>query len=230
MTLTPSPTGMFASYSTFYRITRSPRACDLSIHWGRRSARWRFRVCEIQEQPPMSTEPYVSVIIPVYNSGPLLAETLQSVLNQTHSRLEIIVVDDGSTNHTTLETLQRYRSSIRLIQQSNQGVASARNAGLRSASGDYIAFIDHDDLWLPAKLEVQLTLAVQHGESGMIVCDGVQFNGDRIISERLIDGPLALYLSSSVSGVISGDFYAEVLECNPASCPAQTLMPRGVCE
>lgn len=178
----------------------------------------------------MSTEPYVSVIIPVYNSGPLLAETLQSVLSQTHNRLEIVVVDDGSTDRTTLETLHRHRSSIHLIQQPNQGVASARNTGLRSACGDYIAFIDQDDLWAPEKLEVQLALAAQHGESGMIVCDGVQFDGDRIISERLIDEPLALHLSSSASGVISGDFYAEVLECNPASCPAQTLMPRRVCE
>jgi glycosyltransferase involved in cell wall biosynthesis len=94
------------------------------------------------------TPPLVTITIPAYNAGPYIAETLDSVLRQTHPHREIIVVDDGSTDDTP-HRLEPYRAAIRYIRQPNLGVGAARNAGLRVASGDYIAFLDADDLWRP---------------------------------------------------------------------------------
>ena len=88
----------------------------------------------------------VSVIIPVYNGSKYLAATLESVLAQTYALHEIIVIDDGSTDSSP-EILQFYGDRLRVIRQPNQGVAVARNAGLKHASGDLISLIDQDDLW-----------------------------------------------------------------------------------
>ena len=103
----------------------------------------------------MTGRQLVSVIIPTYNSGTYVTETIDSVLNQTYPHREIIVVDDGSTDDTP-EQVRRYGSAISYIRQSNSGVGAARNTGLRAASGHYLAFLDSDDLWLPEKLAVQL--------------------------------------------------------------------------
>jgi glycosyltransferase involved in cell wall biosynthesis len=99
----------------------------------------------------------VSAVIPVYNSGELAAEAIQSVYAQTVRPSEVIVVDDGSTDHTP-PILRRFegRPGFILIRKPNGGEASARNAGLERATGDYIAFLDHDDLWHAEKLERQL--------------------------------------------------------------------------
>jgi glycosyltransferase involved in cell wall biosynthesis len=96
----------------------------------------------------------VSVIIPAYNSAPYIRETLESVLSQTHPPLEVIVVDDGSSDDTAA-IVQSYNGRVRLLQQEHRGVSAARNLGIRQAQGDYVAFLDSDDLWLPEKLERQ---------------------------------------------------------------------------
>jgi glycosyltransferase involved in cell wall biosynthesis len=101
--------------------------------------------------------PTVSVIIPAYNAEPFVAETVESVLHQTYQDLEIIVVDDGSTDRTAA-ALEEFGDRVRVLRQANAGVAAARNAGVRMASGSWIAFLDADDLWLPHKLERQLLL------------------------------------------------------------------------
>lgn len=100
----------------------------------------------------------VSVIVPAFNAAATLEATLQSVRAQTHSRLEIIVVDDGSTDTTAalVETLGRTEPRLTLIRQENAGVAAARNAGLARAQGDYVSWLDADDLWHPTKLAKQL--------------------------------------------------------------------------
>ena len=100
----------------------------------------------------------ISVVIPAYNAELTLPETLHSVRAQTHANLEIIVVDDGSTDATAalVRLQQRSDPRIRLIQQRNGGVASARNAGAAAARGAFIAPIDSDDLWHPTKIEKQL--------------------------------------------------------------------------
>lgn len=98
--------------------------------------------------------PSVSVIIPTFNRWPLVADAIESVLAQTFSDFELIVVDDGSTDGTIAE-LSRFGSRLRLLTQPNGGVSAARNLAVRHARGSYLAFLDSDDLWLPRKLATQ---------------------------------------------------------------------------
>jgi glycosyltransferase involved in cell wall biosynthesis len=101
--------------------------------------------------------PHVSVVIPAYNAAPFLAEALESVLVQTVTDREIIVVDDGSTDDTRVIT-RAYGPAITVLAQDNRGLPAARNAGARHASGTWLAFLDADDVWFPDKLEKQLEL------------------------------------------------------------------------
>ncbi|MCR9182163.1 MAG: glycosyltransferase [Flavobacteriaceae bacterium] len=107
----------------------------------------------------MGTSPLVSVITPVYNAALFLEETIQSVLNQSYTHWELILVDDCSTD-SSFEIANAYRerdSRIKAYQLSeNQGAGITRNFGIREASGNYIAFLDADDLWFPQKLQKQL--------------------------------------------------------------------------
>lgn len=96
----------------------------------------------------------VSVVIPTYNRGYMLADAIESVLTQDFTDYELIVVDDGSTDNTP-SVLDHYLDRFKVIQQSNQGVSAARNRGVAASKGDLIAFLDSDDLWLPQKLSVQ---------------------------------------------------------------------------
>lgn len=100
-------------------------------------------------------KPQVSVIIPTYNRGWILKEAIDSVLTQDYKDFELIVVDDGSTDNTS-EILASYGNGIRVLFQENKGVSAARNRGIAEASGQFIAFIDSDDLWLPQKLSTQV--------------------------------------------------------------------------
>jgi glycosyltransferase involved in cell wall biosynthesis len=97
----------------------------------------------------------VSVIIPTYNRGWIIKEAIDSVLAQTFNEYELIVVDDGSEDNTA-EILAGYNSKIQVIGQANQGVSAARNRGMISSSGRFIALLDSDDLWLPEKLNKQI--------------------------------------------------------------------------
>ena len=100
--------------------------------------------------------PLVSVIIPAYNSGPYLDEAVRSVIAQTFTDWECIVVDDGSTED--LSRVEKMDSRVRLIRQPNRGVSAARNNGILATSSEYVAFLDHDDLWFPGKLEKQAAI------------------------------------------------------------------------
>jgi hypothetical protein len=93
----------------------------------------------------------VSVVIPAYNAAATVAEAIDSALAQTLPPFEVIVVDDGSTD-STAKVLARYQDRIRVISQRNGGLSSARNAALRIASGEYVAFLDADDVWMPQML------------------------------------------------------------------------------
>jgi glycosyltransferase involved in cell wall biosynthesis len=113
--------------------------------------------------------PLVSVIIPAYNHAHYLPGAIQSVLDQTYQDFEILVVDDGSTDNTH-EVVQRYADSrIRYIYQENRGLAASRNTGLRGARGDYVAFLDADDMFLPGKLAVQVAWFEAHPSCGMVL-------------------------------------------------------------
>jgi glycosyltransferase involved in cell wall biosynthesis len=103
--------------------------------------------------------PVVSVIIPAYNVAPFIGETLRSVLAQTFSEYEVIIINDGSPDTVELEAvLAPYLDRIIYLKQENQGAGAARNTGLRAARGEFVAFLDGDDQWLPSFLEKQLKL------------------------------------------------------------------------
>lgn len=108
------------------------------------------------------TEKKVSVIIPFYNGVEWLGEAVQSILDQTYKNTEIIVVNDGSPEDIT-PFLERYGDKIVYRYQENQGSAAARNLGLSLASGEYIAYEDADDIWLPTKLEKQIAFMEEKG-------------------------------------------------------------------
>lgn len=134
-------------------------------------------------EPGPSDRCLVSVIIPTYNSPEFLKAAISSVLAQTYTELEVVVVDDGSTDNTA-EVVRQFESRVRYVYQSNAGTASARNTGIRSARGEVISFLDHDDLWLPGKLERQLpslrlneSITESIDESvGMVFCGRQFFN------------------------------------------------------
>jgi len=114
---------------------------------------------------PMPDLPLVSVVIPAWNSVSTLARAVDSALAQTWARREIIVVDDGGTD-ASLALLAGYGAQLRVVSQANGGPASARNRGLREARGQYVAFLDADDHWLPEKLERQVALLDARPEIG----------------------------------------------------------------
>lgn len=103
----------------------------------------------------MTEAPTVSIVIPAYNAAWCIERAVDSVLAQTFRDFELIVVDDGSTDDTA-EVLAVYRGALRVVTQPNGGMSSARNAGIRAATGRYIAFLDADDRWLPDKLALQV--------------------------------------------------------------------------
>lgn len=111
----------------------------------------------------------VSVIITTYNRPDYLAETLKSVVGQTYESLEIIVVDDGSATNEA-EKVCASVHACKYYKIKNQGVAAARNYGLKQATGDYIAFLDDDDLWLPHKIAKQVLLLEAHSDFDLTHC------------------------------------------------------------
>lgn len=116
-----------------------------------------------------SSSTLVSVVIPTCNRAAILPATIDSVLGQTHPNLELIVVDDGSTDATE-DVAARYRGRLRYVKQANQGVEAARREGLRVSSGRYVNFLDDDDLMAPAKIARQVALLGAHPEMGAVHC------------------------------------------------------------
>lgn len=108
--------------------------------------------------------PSISVVVPCYNARAYIGATLRSVIAQRLPDLEIIVVDDGSSDGSA-ELVARDFPQVRIERQSNQGVAAARNRGIELARGDWIAFVDADDIWLPGKLQAQMRLLQEHPEA-----------------------------------------------------------------
>ena len=126
--------------------------------------------------------PQISVIIPCFNSGKYLRECLDSVLSQTSQDFEVIVVDDGSTDDTP-SIIKSYGSRVRLIRQDNKGPSSARNAGIKIAQGNYIAFQDADDVWLPRKLELQYRFLQENPPYLWVYSDMSTFNDKQVLQE-----------------------------------------------
>ncbi len=154
--------------------------------------------------------PRVSVVIPAYNAGSFLREAIDSVLAQSWPVAEIIVVDDGSTDNSR-EIARAYCPTVRLLETARGGASGARNAGAREATGEWLAFLDADDIWLPNKLERQFS--VIDDRTALVYCDrwniGVRAGLPEIQSEiqPLQDGDLftSLLLDGNVittSGVL----------------------------
>jgi glycosyltransferase involved in cell wall biosynthesis len=106
-----------------------------------------------------SSQPLISVVIATYNMGQYIDQAVDSILKQTWERLEVVIVDDGSTDNTPT-VMERYKGDARVIyiQNQNQGQPKAKNCGIKNTKGEFIAFCDADDFWEPNKLEVQMPL------------------------------------------------------------------------
>lgn len=145
----------------------------------------------------------VSVIIPVYNGTNYLREAIDSVLAQTYTHYEILVVDDGSTDRTW-EVIQSYGTRVRGIRKENGGVASALNCGIREAEGKYIAWLSHDDLFLPEKLGHQIKFLETFKESKACYTD---YHVIDLGGNPLSEVTTPWYPPTQVLRVLFGDMY-----------------------
>lgn len=162
---------------------------------------------------PVSASPLVSVVIPCYNHGPFLAEAIDSVLQQTWSPIEIIVVDDGSSDNTRLVADQY--PLVRYVYQTNQGLSAARNTGVHRSRGEFILFLDADD-WLYADgIEYNLRQLQQHPEA--VFVSGAH---DKVDSNKN-------FLSEKMIPVVKGH-YLRLLECNYIGMHATVLYRRSL--
>lgn len=131
--------------------------------------------------------PTVSVIIPNYNYGRFLRESVESVLAQTYSCGEIIVVDDGSQDES-LSVLEGFGDRVKVVRQQNRGVGCARNEGARIATGDLLAFLDADDIWYPTKIERQVRMFEADSDLGLVTCGMEEFAPDGKIIGLYLEG------------------------------------------
>src|SRR5580692_1034819 len=115
----------------------------------------------------------VSVIIPTYNRAHCVCRAVESVLGQTYAEVSVLLIDDGSTDHTRALVNDTYGKDprVRYVHQPNQGVSAARNHGIRLVEGDFAALLDSDDVWKPFKLELQIACLRAFPEAGMVWSD-----------------------------------------------------------
>ena len=122
----------------------------------------------------MSSKPLVSAIVIFLNAGKFIEEAIESIFAQTYNNWELLLVDDGSTDGSTqiaLRYAEQYPEKVRYLEHpghQNRGMSAARNLGISQAKGEYIAFLDADDVWLPYKLEQQVALLESRPEAGMV--------------------------------------------------------------
>lgn len=148
----------------------------------------------------------VSVVIPAYNASATLDETLHSVRSQTHLALEIIVVNDGSTDDTGAVAMRHAAidDRVQVVTQDNAGLAAARNAGWRHARSDLIAFLDADDLWAPTKIERQIRVLQAGGERvGLVYCWFTRIDSQSVITDVLEGVRLE---GRVLEGILEGNF------------------------
>lgn len=162
--------------------------------------------------------PRVSVIIPTYNQAGYLAAAVQSVLGQTFGDFELIVVNDGSTDNTKEEAFRFSDPRVRYIYQENRGLSAARNTGIQASTGEYIALLDSDDIWLPQKLELQIGLLASHPEVALVYSDADLFDDQSgAVTGRFLDG----------KRVFSGKVFRQLLSTQFIK-PSTTVVRRSV--
>jgi glycosyltransferase involved in cell wall biosynthesis len=160
----------------------------------------------------------VSVVIPAYNAADTIGETLDSVIAQSYRRLQIIVVDDGSTDGTAAVVKRRMATAphLQVLTQANQGVSAARNAGIKAARGAFVAFVDADDLWHPDKIALQVERFRRGGDRfGVVYTWAIDLSRDGTV----VPG-------RGFSYSYEGNIYAPLLVCNFIN---NTLMARREC-
>ncbi len=170
--------------------------------------------------------PLVSVIIPTYNSGKYISHAVQSVLEQSCRSYEVIVIDDGSTDGTK-DVLSGFHDRIKYFYQENQGPSAARNKGIKKAKGEYISFLDADDLWTSNKIEVQLDFLERHRDIGLVFSDIKEFDGEKIINRRSSCLAVQVYGPDNVLQVPLQEAFIKLLMTN--FIPTNTVMVRKEC-
>jgi glycosyltransferase involved in cell wall biosynthesis len=143
--------------------------------------------------------PLVSVIIPTYNYAHYLPKAIKSCLDQSYKHLEIIVIDDGSTDHTR-ELVNQFGNKVLYVYQDNSGVSAARNKGLELASGEFIAFLDADDYLIEDSIEARLQILLDDGDIGFAFSETYSLDGENLV-----------YRSDLRADVISSRFYEDLL-------------------
>jgi glycosyltransferase involved in cell wall biosynthesis len=123
----------------------------------------------------MNPDKLVSVIIPTFNRADLVIQALESVINQDYQPIEIIVIDDGSTDNTA-EKINDFGQQVKYIRQENSGEATARNLGIQNANGKYVAFLDDDDLFLPGKLTLQAEILINQPAIALVACQALRLD------------------------------------------------------
>lgn len=136
----------------------------------------------------MTEQPLISVVVPAYNCEKYLERALGSALDQSWTNIEIIVIDDGSTDGTA-EQAAKFGDKINYVSQSNAGASSARNKGIQLAKGEYIAFLDADDSWVPTKLELQMEVFRRHPEVVMVCTRSLHLNEELESEHNALESP-----------------------------------------
>ena len=160
--------------------------------------------------------PLVSIVIPTFNCESYIGEAVDSVLRQDYRSFEIIVVDDGSTDNTR-QVLEKYRGKIRYIYQENGGRSAARNRGIKETRGEYIAFLDADDLWENNKLALQMEYFLKHPDVSLVYADALTFRGSEIVAPSMFQD----------REPFSGDCFLALLREN--FIPTQTVIVKKEC-
>ena len=173
----------------------------------------------------MAAEPSISVVIPAYNREATIETAVHSVLQQTRPPLEVIVVDDGSADATAARVEAIADPRVRLVRQPNGGISAARNSGIRESRGDWIAFQDSDDEWLPRKLERQLAALAAATDDPVAVYCGMLITGTPDDPAAGPGGRLktGYHPDPSVTAV-AGHILPTLMATNPIS--TQTLLAR----
>jgi Glycosyl transferase family 2 len=174
-----------------------------------------------------SARPLVSVVVTFYNQEEFVAPALASVLAQDYAPLQIIVVDDESTDGTAA-ACARFLDRITYVRRRNGGPCAARNEGLRHAQGSLIAFLDGDDLWESRKIAAQVAAALRCPEAGMVVADGEMFSEGGILRPSLYLPWIADRLAGASQGAVATQCYQEFVRGCLVSTPSQVMIRREV--
>lgn len=153
---------------------------------------------------PQVADPRFSVIIPAYQSSSTIAAAVASALEQTHPPHEVIVIDDGSTDHPE-RVIEQHRDHIVFLQQANAGPGSARNAGLRAATGDWAVLLDADDRWYPGRLEAIAAQMDATPDAEIITTDAVVVDPAGVVLRRWYD-ETTFRVDDQRTGILGGDF------------------------